>query len=261
VGKRKKYTPGTFCWAELATSDAEAAKSFYGALFGWEPTDAPTGEGGVYTMLRKDGNEVCALYQLSSDQGDGGMPPSWFSYISVEDVDATVARARELGAGVRDAFDVMESGRMAIIEDTTGARVGAWQPKANIGATRVNEPGALCWNELAVEDTQKGLEFYGKLLDWSFRPIDMGDGRTYWIINNSEHWRNGGVRKLMPEEKSPPHWLVYFAVESCDDTVLQARELGADVPMPPTDLPAGRIAMVSDPQGAGFALFEGELDD
>src|SRR6266545_2170490 len=93
MGERTSYPPGTFCWTELATSDAEAARAFYGALFAWEQDDLPALEG-VYTLLRVGGRDVCGLYQ--ADQA----PPAWLSFVSVDDADATTARAAELGASV-----------------------------------------------------------------------------------------------------------------------------------------------------------------
>jgi predicted enzyme related to lactoylglutathione lyase len=94
MGKRERYEPGTFCWVDLATTDPEGAKAFYGELFGWEAEDMPAGEAGTYTMLRLGGDEVCALYEMGTEQREQGVRPRWFSYVSVEDADATVSRAR-----------------------------------------------------------------------------------------------------------------------------------------------------------------------
>ena len=65
MGKRERYEPGTLSWVDLGTTDVDAAKSFYGALFGWEPVDQPVGEGMTYTMLRLNGEDVGAVYPQS----------------------------------------------------------------------------------------------------------------------------------------------------------------------------------------------------
>ena len=122
MGKRERYEPGTFCWVDLATTDPAGAKAFYGELFGWEAEDIPAGEAGIYTMLRLDGDEVCALYKMEAERREMGVLPHWLSYVSVEDADVTAAKARELGGTVLgDPFDVLGVGRMAIIQDPTGA--------------------------------------------------------------------------------------------------------------------------------------------
>ena len=96
MGKRERYEPGTFCWVDLATTDPAGAKTFYGELFGWKAEDMPADGAGTYTMLRLDSDEVCGLYELGAEWREQGAPPYWFSYVSVEDADATVARARDL---------------------------------------------------------------------------------------------------------------------------------------------------------------------
>ena len=120
MGERTSHAPGTLSWTDLATSDPEAAKTFYSALFGWEHEDIPIpeeGGGGTYTMLSKDGKIAAAL---SASQG--GMPPHWTSYVTVESADESAARAKELGATVMmEPFDVLDAGRMAVLQDPTGA--------------------------------------------------------------------------------------------------------------------------------------------
>src|SRR5690349_19436522 len=111
MGKRTSYPPGTFSWAELATSDADAAKAFYTSVLGWDYRDSPLPDGSVYSMATRDGGDVAALFQ--SDQ-----PPHWNCYVTVASVDESAARAGELGATVAaEPFDVMDVGRMAVIID------------------------------------------------------------------------------------------------------------------------------------------------
>src|SRR5919199_1095135 len=113
MGERTSYEPGTFSWAELATSDAGAAKEFYSRVFGWDYEDNPIGDGQVYSMAERDGRHVAALF--GSDQ-----PPHWNCYVTVESVDDTAARAKELdGKVMAEPFDVLDAGRMAVIADPT----------------------------------------------------------------------------------------------------------------------------------------------
>jgi predicted enzyme related to lactoylglutathione lyase len=95
MGEREQHPAGTFSWAELVTGDGEAAKAFYGDLFGWEYDDQPIpGSESVYTMVRKDGREVVGLFE------DQGQPPHWNSYVTVSSVDDAVAKAESLGGTI-----------------------------------------------------------------------------------------------------------------------------------------------------------------
>ena len=262
MGKREQYEPGTFCWVDLVTTDPAGARAFYGELFGWEAEDVPAGEAGTYTMLRLDGDEIGGLYEMDPERRERGIPPHWFSYVSVEDADAVVAKARELGGAVYgEAFDVEGDGRMAVIGDPTGAMLGAWQPRAHIGARRVNDPGCFTWNELQARDPESAAAFYGELFGWETES-HQDDGELAYVSIRNAGSSNGGMMPITEKHgDAPPHWLTYFTVTSCDGAIARVRELGGEVLAAPMNIGAGRIAVVSDPQGAAFALFEGETDD
>ena len=248
-----KHVPGTFCWVELSTTDGPAAKKFYTSLFGWSHVDNPIGEGGVYTMLQKNGKDVGALYQMGPQQK--GTPPYWGSYVAVEDANDAAAHAKELGATVMlEPFDVMEHGRMAVVQDPTGAVFSLWEPNSHIGARVVNEPGSFCWNELYTTDPARAADFYMGLLGWTkdVRHMDYGD----YVIFNFGGRMAAGMMKI-PKEWGPipPNWLVYFAVDDCDGTVSKATSLGGTVTVPQMDVEnVGRMAILADPQGAAFAV-------
>src|ERR1700738_1207198 len=107
MGERTQYTPGTFCWTDLSTTDPDAAKAYYGELFGWVAEDLPVGEGMVYSMMRLDGKDVAAISAQQPQQRDAGVPPTWNSYIAVESADDALDKAKALGATVHaPAFDV-----------------------------------------------------------------------------------------------------------------------------------------------------------
>jgi predicted enzyme related to lactoylglutathione lyase len=259
MGERTTYTPGTFSWTDLTTPDQEAAKTFYAALFGWEIVDLPIDEATSYSMASLGGKAVAAIAPQPEQQRANGVPPIWNSYITVEDADAAVERARELGANVHAAaFDVMQAGRAGVIQDPQGAYFLVWQPRENIGAGLVNAPGALCWNELGSPDLDASAAFYGDLFGWKTSPME-GD-MPYLVISTSDGRSNGGIRPPVPPG-TPPSWLVYFAVGDIDAAVASVSELGGAVLSPPTDIGIARIAVVSDAQGAVFAIYEGNLDD
>jgi uncharacterized protein len=256
MGERTKYTRGTFCWTDLTTTDQAAAKQFYGALFGWEAVDYPVGEGVTYSMMQIDGKDVGAISPQPQQQADAGVPPVWNSYVSVESADATADAAQKLGATVHaPAFDVMDVGRMAVIQDPQGAFFMAWEPKQHHGASLVNAPGALTWNELASTDPEASADFYRELFGWKIEPFEGMEGYLGLATSASQ---NGGIRAAT--ENEPSYWLVYFGAEDADAGAAKASELGATT-LVQMDIGVGKIAVLQDPQGAVFALYAGHFDD
>jgi uncharacterized protein len=257
MGERTQYAPGTFCWTDLSTTDQDAAKAFYGGLFGWQAEDMPVDENVAYSMMRLDGRDVAAIAPQPPPQREAGAPPAWNSYVSVASADAA-ERARELGATVAAGpFDVMEAGRMAAIQDPQGAFFMAWEPRRHFGAALVNAPGALSWNELASPDLDAAAAFYRELFGWTITPFE-GSPEPYLTIRNGEP-NNGGMREPSPPD-TPPHWLVYFATEEIEAALARVGELGGATVAGPIDIAMARIGIVADPQGAAFALYAGQLE-
>jgi len=115
----KLFKHGAFSWFELMTSDVKAAKAFYADLFGWELDDAPM-EDMTYTVVKVNGEDVAGIMDLPPDSR--GMPPAWGLYLTVDDIDATTVKARELGATILvEPRDIPGVGRFAVIQDPQGA--------------------------------------------------------------------------------------------------------------------------------------------
>lgn len=257
MGERTQYTPGTFCWADLATTDQEAAKAFYGELFGWQAEDMPVGDGSFYSMMRLDGKNVAAIATQPQQQRDAGVPPVWQSYVSVESADGAADRARELGGTVHaPPFDVLEAGRMAVIQDPQGAYFMVWQPRGHIGAQLVNGPGALSWDELSAPDLDAAAEFYGGLFGWTVSPFE-GSAQRYLTIQNDGRG-NGGMREPQPGE--PPNWLVYFGADDVAAALATVEQLGGGRLSDPVEIGVGTIGIARDAQGAIFALYAGQFE-
>lgn len=267
MGRRTRHEPGTFSWTDLGTTDPEAAKRFYAELLGWSFEDQDAGGGNVYVEASIEGDAVAGLYSQPEQQRAQGVPPFWFSYVTVASADAAAERAAELGAEVHAGpFDVVEAGRMAVIADPTGAMIGVWEPRQSIGARRVNDPGCMTWNELTTGDPGRAIDFYGALFGWRFEPLDTGGGPPYWSIAHAgaAGGRNGSMRELALEDAERgmrPAWLTYFTVADADAAVERGAAAGGTVLVPAFEIPTGRIAILADPQGAAFGLFAGDVDD
>lgn len=245
-----EHSPGTFCWVELMTPDADGAKSFYAALMGWQTEDDAIPGGGTYTMLRKEQKNVGGLYELGESMK--GMPPYWMPYVSVENASETAARAKSAGGTVlKDAFDVMDIGRMAVMQDPTGATLSVWQPMKHHGTQLSSgEVGSACWHELATNDVERAGKFYADVFGWTASVMDMPTG-PYTMFMNGEARAAGMLQMTAEWAGIPPHWMIYFAVADCDADARKAASRGGQVKVPPTDIPGvGRFSVIQDPQGA-----------
>lgn len=250
--KFESYVQGTPSYVELITPDQAAAKEFYGPLFGWEFDDVPMGDAGYYVTFAKEGDSVGGIG--GQMPGLEGHPAFWGVYLAVDDVDATTARVADAGGKVEAGpFDVMEHGRMSAIQDPSGARVNLWQAKGHPGTQRANEPGTPIWNELISPDLASATAFYTDLLGvgWEEQPMEGGPAYTCLMVDGRQV--GGAMAPMMAD--IPPHWNVYFNVESVDDTTAKVVALGGSVVAPAFDVPGvGRMAVLADPQGGMFNL-------
>jgi uncharacterized protein len=259
MGERTSHPPGTISWVDLATSDAPAAKRFYTELFGWTARDNEVPGGGTYTMLLLGGRAAAGLYELSDEMRERGVPPHWMSYVTVGDADATAALAVDAGGQVQAGpFDVLQDGRMALLQDPQGAMISVWEPREHIGAGIVNVPGALTWNDLTTPDVEASEAFYAQVFGWTFETANDANPR-YDTIRNGATANGGILERQMPEQ--PTVWTTYFAVADLEEAVRRAEGLGATTWVSGQPVPGGAFAILADPQGAAFALFAGQLDD
>ncbi len=257
---RNRPAQGVFCWMEHASRDRDAAKAFYGSVFGWtfEDHPMPGDTGRTYTMIRQAGEDVGGMYAMEGPMFEG-VPAHWMSYIQVEDVDAAAARAREAGGRLGyEPMDVPGVGRLCLVVDPTGARVSFWKGceggPAPVESGDVPVPGRFCWYELITRDLPAARDFWGRVIGWEFAEQDMG-GFTYVVLKTGG--RDVGGMMAMDENwpaEVPSHWMYYIAVEDVDAACKAVEAAGGSVCVPPTDIPVGRFAVVGDNTGATFSV-------
>ena len=251
--KRTSYAQGTPNWVDLQTTDTAGAKAFYGQLFGWAYDDQPMPQGGAYSMAMLGGEPVAAIAPQSPELAAAAAPAMWNTYLAVDSVDDAAARVEAAGGQLAmEPFDVMDAGRMAFIIDPTGAPVALWQASQHIGASLVNEPGAVTWNELVTSDPS-AAGFYEQLLGVTTSTMDMGTG-PYTLFEVGGQMVGGTVAPQQPG--TPSHWQVYFAVDDADATAARVTGLGGTMLAGPFDTPVGRMAVAQDPQGAVFSIIQ-----
>lgn len=248
-------TNGRFVWYDLNTTDLEAAKTFYTELFGWNVMAHNMGEAGDYDMINLGGQGIGGMMPVRQE----GIPSHWISYITVDDVDAAVERAGKMGGQVlMPAMDIPEVGRFAVVADGQGACFSPFKFAGEFPPEAEGPPpaGQFCWNELLTTDVDAAKAFYGEVIGWTSQDHDMGELGAYTVLNRGEKME-GGIMKMPPEAKAPPHWLPYVNVGDVDATAARVTDLGGCVHCPPTDIPGvGRFAVAADPSGAAFAIFK-----
>ncbi|MFI8961653.1 VOC family protein [Streptomyces sp. NPDC053493] len=247
------FTSGSPCWLDLGSPDTDAAAAFYGRVFGWDFASAGP-EAGGYGFFQQGGRTVAALGPLT----ESGASSAWTVYFRTPDAEATAHAAEENGGTVRrEAFDVMDAGRMAALTDRGGAEFAVWEPGRVQGLDRTSEVNALLWVELHTGDPEATLAFYGALFGWRWEEMKT-PGMTYRVISTAEGDPKdasfGGVAPLQGgADKS--RWIPYFMVTDPDMTATTTQENGGSVLMPPADVPdVGRIAWLADPFAAPFAI-------
>ena len=252
-----KHPAGSFCWIELHTTDQPAAKSFYGSLFGWNPDDMPMGPNDFYTIFKLQGRDAAAGCTLRPEERAQGVPPHWMIYIAVDSANAAAAKAQQLGGKVlAPAFDVMDAGRMVVIQDPTGAIFCPWQANKNAGIGIAQVHGTLCWADLSTPDTKRASDFYSGLFGWQLI-TDPKDPSGYLHIKNGEQHIGGIPPASHRQPGVPAHWMAYFQVDDVDTTASRAKEMGAKLHLPPMTMEGvGRFSVIADPQGAVFAIFK-----
>jgi predicted enzyme related to lactoylglutathione lyase len=244
---------GQFVWYELASNNPEAALKFYPAFTGWgtQPFDAD------YTMFTSSGIPVAGVFRMTEEMRSQGVPPYWMPYVESGNVSDTASLATSLGAKVlHGPVDIPNVGDIAVIQDPQGAVFGVY--KSTSGATSWDGTpvvGQFSWNELMTSDHAEAFEFYRRLFGWDRTgEMDMGGGNMYQMFGSGSAMFGGMFTRFGDMAEMPPFWLCYIHVKNVPASLSKATKAGASVHRAPEDIPGGVIAILGDPEGAGFAL-------
>lgn len=249
--KISKWPAGTPMWIDLSVDDVEEALAFYTNLFGWSYlTDNEEASG--YLLAQLGGHAVAGI----GPKQDPGMPTVWTTYFASDDADESARLVKAAGGQLQaPPFDVMDSGRMAIAVDSVGATFGIWQAGNHIGAERVNEHGSLCWNELHTRDSAKAKAFYTEVFGYAYNDLDADPMDYSTCLRFPDGREVAGLQHdpLLPEGM-PDYWLTWFTSDDVVGTALDAQHLGANLIMPVTDTPFGRMTIIQGLQGEVFGV-------
>src|SRR5437588_4994814 len=242
-------------WVDLSTIDAAAAREFYSMVFGWKVEVDPDPQYGGYGMAKVGGTQVAGIGPKMSPEA----PTAWSIYIGADDAD-DLARKVEAAGGkaIAPPYDVGDQGRMAAFQDPSGAVISAWQPRAMNSSMPVGDANTFGWAELSARGVDKAIPFYEKVFGWTLKTNDMGTNQPPYYEFQLGGQSVAGAQEMQPmvPAQVPSYWLVYFTVPDVDKSFKAATQAGAREMLAPMDFPGGRLAILTDPQGASFGLLK-----
>ena len=258
MAETKTFVANTPIWLDLSSGDPAGSREFYAKLFGWKVDVNPDPQYGGYALAKLSGKDVAGIGPKQDPHG----PSAWLVYIGTKDADDTVKKAKAAGGHVIvEPMQVGPQGRMVVIQDPSGAFLGAWEPGEMKGAQVMNAPNTFGWTELNARGIDKAKTFYQQVFGWSPKKSEQTGGGsdlpeyTEFQVNGESIAGGMEMNPQMPAEV-PSYWMPYFEVADVDKAFGKAKELGAQEMVAPQDFPGGRFAIVSDPQGASLGLLK-----
>ncbi|HEY5853659.1 MAG TPA: VOC family protein [Aldersonia sp.] len=269
----RTYPEGVTSWIDLEQGDVEAAKSFYGELFGWQFSDAtPPTAPFRYVIARLDDQDVAGLGGPADPTATDPDAHSWATYVAVDDATAAAQRVREAGGSVVvEPTAAGEGGVSVVCADPASVEFRLWQAKNRPGAQLTNSPGTWNFSDLYTTDLDAARAFYSAVFGWGF--VDLGFAHMITrhgygdhlaaTVDPGIHERQAGIDappgfadaigwlNALPAGETP-RWHVTFTVANRDETAALAKQLGGRV-VSTTDTEWTREALIADPAGAVFS--------
>lgn len=242
--------PGKFVWHNLVTSDGEAARTFYGALFGWQFEVVADGK---YTIISYQGRNLGGIIDASKD-GKPLRAGRWLSAVSVPDVDRTAVAIEEAGGKQLEApIDVPGVGRVVTVSDADGAVFHLLASSRGDPPDRDPDVHTWLWHELIADDPKRAVAFYQRVFAYRVKQLRRDPSAPYRVL-----WSSGGPRAGVienPFDTTRSAWIPYVRVDDPGALAARVTELGGFVVIEPrADLRNGTVALVLDPSGAPLAL-------
>ena len=257
MAETKTFVAGAPVWLDLSSSDPEGARTYYSKVFGWKVEVNPDPQYGGYALAKAGGKDVAGIGPKMSAEA----PSAWLVYIGTKDADETAKKAEVAGGKViAPPMQVGPQGRMVVIQDPSGALLGAWEPGEMKGAQLMDAPNSLAWAELSARGIDKTKPFYKQVFGWGAKQSEIGGGADsppYTEFQHNGESIAGGMEMMdMVPAQVPSYWLAYFGADDVDKSFQKAIDAGGKEMLAPQEFPGGRFAIVADPQGAAFGLLK-----
>ncbi|MDQ8045318.1 MAG: VOC family protein [Solirubrobacteraceae bacterium] len=250
---------GSFCWADLAPGDQPRAEAFYAALAGWHT--GPKHPDFDYAMQFLGADETPATRVAGISGAMDGHVPDWNLYLATDDFDATAAAVEAHGGRVGlERFEIPGSGIGGFFVDPAGVTFGVWQSTGHDGFGPFAVPGAFAWAEAYSTDATASRDFFSAVFGLEAATLSETAEFTYFQLKVPGAGdpvfgvMQMGDRSPVGGDRS--HFTAYLAVADADAAAAQVVELGGSVQRQPTDTPFGRLATITDSEGAVLNLVD-----
>jgi uncharacterized protein len=247
LGSEGTILPGKVVWHDLVTPDMNKARNFYAGLFDWSFEELSDG----YTLARHNGRLVAGIAKLDRS----GRSSNWLPLVSVPDMDRLLTEATVAGGKIiLKPFDLPDRGRVAVLRDPQGAAFGVVQSSHGDPPDHKADINEWLWNEVWTDDIPSAVTFYQTVGGYRLAEKTVGDIQ-YRYLEREGQPRVGLLDKPSPQIGNT--WVAYIRVADVDATVNKAKALGGNVLMAPTAaVRNGTVAVIADPNGAGFVVQE-----
>jgi uncharacterized protein len=251
-----EHHSGKLIFVQLVTPDLAASKHFYGGLFGWTFRDLQAGSS-KYSEAYLAGRPVAGLLHRELPTG-GQRQPAWLGFFAAADVDAAKKTALQNGAKLLvEPHNVPDRGREAIFSDPQGAVFAVLSSGSGDPPDVLAAPGDWIWSSLMTSGPDADAAFYQKLFDYEVFELPSEPGVEHLLLASDDYARASVNSLPANRPKAHPHWLNYVRVEDADQMTAKVLALGGKVLVAThPDRHGGKVAVVADPQGAPFGLFE-----
>jgi predicted enzyme related to lactoylglutathione lyase len=242
----KTHIPGKFIWFELATTNPDQLKKFYGQVFNWKfQTITQTDE--QYTLIKNSDHNVAGLFKAKPREGVN-LGALWIGMMSVDDPGKAAATAKTAGGSVHTSPKALPNrGTYALLRDPEGALFGVLKSDSGDPRDRKIENGNIFWVDLFAKDIQRAGAFYKKLAGYEISNEDYsGVKRTF--LRSANKYRAGIVS--LPGDANRSGWLPYVRVKDVMTTLKKVKAAGGVVMVEPDKaLLDSNLAIFSDPLG------------
>lgn len=249
-----EHRPGKLVWADLFTSNPDAATKFYCGLLGWTAASIDQ-KGKAYIVFRNNGELVAGLAPRSSAKAD--QPSRWIGYVSVADIQGSIAAVKENGGSVHaPARNFPDRGYQAIVSDNEKNPIGLLQSTSGDPPDDATVPGQWNWFVVYSKDPGATSAFYHKALGYDVTPETRSGRKSEFVIASGGNSR-AGISALPSDGDYRPSWLGVILVADMDQTLAKVPALGGKVLVEPRPPEFGsRFAIILDSTGGTVGLVQ-----
>ncbi|HKQ24854.1 MAG TPA: VOC family protein [Burkholderiales bacterium] len=249
---------GKLVWADLVTPDPDAARRFYGELFGWTFTSVGSGKG-AYALAHLDGTAIAGIVGRANDAGERSRS-RWIPFMSVRDVSATERAVSHAGGKALVATRTIPArGTLALFADPEGAVFGALDSTSGDPGDYLPEAGDWIWAQLLSRDADKAAGFYAGLAGYVQVETESSASSRRLLLTRDGYARASILQIPSGHDDLRPDWLLYVRVADVRKASASAERLGARVLVAVNpELFQGRVAVIADPGGAPVGLLQWE---